>query len=221
MDFSITLAEKSRNQLMFKVVELESKVLELEAEVNAQPFHKKAGKLDYSVPNEEEKFILKSHTRGINSMAFHPTFGYLASASDDTTVKIWDFETGSFEKTLKGHTQAVQDVVFTADGQYLISCSNDLSIKIWDVSNNYACIRTLHGHDHAISGICFIPQGDLIVSVSRDCAVRVWEFATGFSSFNSRFCVKTLNGHSDWVRCLDYSESLNMLATAGSDQVIK
>ncbi|KAJ3275406.1 Platelet-activating factor acetylhydrolase IB subunit alpha [Terramyces sp. JEL0728] len=207
-------------RLQKKIGELESKILELEAEVNAQPFHKKAGKTEYSIPNDKEKFVLKSHSRGVNSITFHPSSGYLASASDDAAIKIWDFETGSFEKTLKGHTQPVQDVIFTPDGQYLVSCSNDLSIKVWDVSNNYTCVRTLHGHDHAISGICFIPQSDLLVSVSRDSTVRVWEFSTGLVDINIRFCIKTLSGHSDWIRCLDYSEKLAMLATAGNDQSI-
>jgi len=35
----------------------------------------------------------------------------MISASEDATVKVWDFETGDYERTLKGHTDIVQDLV--------------------------------------------------------------------------------------------------------------
>ena len=53
------------------------------------------------------------------SVAFHPTFNLLASASEDATVKIWDWETGEFERTLKGHTRSVADVAFDSRGNLL------------------------------------------------------------------------------------------------------
>ena len=55
----------------------------------------------------------------IAKVAFHPTFNLIASASEDATVKIWDWETGEFERTLKGHTKAVNDLDFDHKGQYL------------------------------------------------------------------------------------------------------
>jgi WD40 repeat protein len=41
----------------------------------------------------------------------------------------------------------------------------------------------------------------------------VWEVATGF-------CIKTLSGHSDWVRCLAVNASGSLLATGASDQAV-
>ena len=32
----------------------------------------------------------------------------MITASEDATVKVWDFETGDYERTLKGHTDSVQ-----------------------------------------------------------------------------------------------------------------
>lgn len=43
----------------------------------------------------------------------------MVTSSEDATVKVWDYETGDFEKTLKGHTDAVQDVAFDHTGKYL------------------------------------------------------------------------------------------------------
>ena len=53
---------------------------------------------------------------------FHPIFSIMISASEDATIKLWDFETGDYERTLKGHTDSVQ-----------VSINNDIIIKssIW------------------------------------------------------------------------------------------
>ena len=39
---------------------------------------------------------------------FHPIFTNMISASEDASIKLWDFETGDYERTLKGHTDSVQ-----------------------------------------------------------------------------------------------------------------
>ena len=54
----------------------------------------------------------------------------MISASEDATVKIWDFETGDYERTLKGHTDCVQDIAFDNSGKLLVSCAADMSIKV-------------------------------------------------------------------------------------------
>ena len=48
--------------------------------------------------------ILVHHYRVI----FHPIFTNMISASEDASIKLWDFETGDYERTLKGHTDSVQ-----------------------------------------------------------------------------------------------------------------
>jgi WD40 repeat protein len=72
----------------------------------------------------------------------------MASSSEDATIKLWDYETGKFEKTLKGHTDVVQKVAFSLpneDGESLLaSCAADLTIKLWE-TNEFACIKTLKG----------------------------------------------------------------------------
>ena len=47
------------------------------------------------------------------------SFSVMVTASEDATVKVWDYETGDFERTLKGHTDAVQDLSFDHTGKVL------------------------------------------------------------------------------------------------------
>lgn len=71
----------------------------------------------------------------------------MVSSSEDATIKVWDYETGDFERTLKGHTDAVQDIAFDQSGKFLASCSADLTIRLWDFQG-FDCIKTLHGKKH-------------------------------------------------------------------------
>lgn len=122
---------------------------------------------------------LKGHQKAVNCIHFHPHQNILASASDDSTIKVFDLESGSCEKTLKGHIMPVTSVKYTADGNLLVSASADLTIKIWDVSKEYICIRTLHGHEHTVSSVLILETLGQIVSASRDCSVRVWDIGNG------------------------------------------
>lgn len=71
------------------------------------------------LPRAPARHTLTSHRSPITRIAFHPTWTVLASASEDSTVKIWDWESGEFERTIKGHTKAVMDVDFDPKGNFM------------------------------------------------------------------------------------------------------
>ncbi len=55
----------------------------------------------------------------------------LATASSDTTVKLWNTTTGTEIKTLKGHTNRVLGVSFSPDGKMLATASEDTTVRLW------------------------------------------------------------------------------------------
>merc|ERR1719206_593494 len=66
----------------------------------------------------------------------------MISGSEDATIKLWDFETGDYERTMKGHTDSVQDVALDKDGKLLASCSADMSVKLWDFQTKWNTLVT-------------------------------------------------------------------------------
>jgi len=200
-------------RLQKKVNELEGKLSEAEKEfISGAPTREKRSPSEW-IPRPPEKFELSGHRAPVTRVIFHPVFSIMISASEDATIKLWDFETGDYERTMKGHTDSVQDVCLDKEGKLLASCSADMSVKLWDFST-YECLKTLHGHDHNVSSVAFLPTCDYVVSSSRDKTIKMWEVSTGF-------CVRTYTGHSQWVRMVRVSLCGGLLASCSNDQTVR
>ena len=57
------------------------------------------------------------------------------SASFDSTVRLWDPESGQCLHTLEYHTQPVYSVAFSPDGRYLATGSRDKLCLVWNVKD--------------------------------------------------------------------------------------
>jgi WD40 repeat protein/serine/threonine protein kinase len=125
-----------------------------------------------------------AHTDPIYALAFAPNGRYLASASQDKTVKLWDVQTGKEALTLRGHTDTVRSVAFSPQGQRLATASADSTIRIWDAApwsedSSTADVRTLaHGSDRT-AGAVFSVDGRTIASAAAGPALKIWNAASG------------------------------------------
>lgn len=216
--------EKKHEGLLEKkwtsVVRLQKKVMDLEAQVSEQQEAQKApmklgGPKDMTswIPRPPFRHELAGHRMAVTSVIFHPFYTIVATASEDATIKLFDYETGGLERTLKGHTNAVHDIAFSTDGALLASCSADTVVKLWSLEG-YENIKSMHGHDHSVTSVTFTPDSNYLVSASRDKTIKVWEISSGY-------CVKTLTGHSDWVRKARVSHDGSLIASVSSDQTVR
>ena len=97
---------------------------------------------------------------------------YLASASRDKTIKIWEVRNSRCVITLQGHDNWVTDLVFHPGGKYLLSSSDDKSMRIWDLSNGRCYRKILNAHDHFVSTIDM--RAKVVVTGSVDKTLKVW-----------------------------------------------
>jgi WD40 repeat protein len=57
---------------------------------------------------------MSDHSGSVNRMAFSGDGKWLATASDDQTVRLWELESHK-SRVLRGHTGPVADVLFAPD----------------------------------------------------------------------------------------------------------
>ncbi|WP_245894132.1 WD40 repeat domain-containing protein [Chamaesiphon polymorphus] len=120
-------------------------------------------------------------------MAFDPQGHLLATVGHDSSVKLWNADSGECYQTLCGHTGILGAVAFSPDGKILASGRSDLTIRLWDVSTE-ECFHVLTGHTSGVTSVCFLPvdparpietQPQILVSGSHDETIRLWDIKTG------------------------------------------
>jgi WD40 repeat protein len=68
------------------------------------------------------------------AVAVSPNGRWVASAGDDTTVRLWETASRKPLHTLRGHVGLVGSVAFSPDGRSLVSGSRHHTVKGWDLT---------------------------------------------------------------------------------------
>lgn len=102
-------------------MDLEKQISSLQEEIRSAPASRNVSAVDW-VPKTPARFALPGHRDIITRVAFHPVISLVATASEDMTIRIWDWESGECERTLRGHTKGVKDVDFDVNGRRLGNC---------------------------------------------------------------------------------------------------
>jgi len=76
---------------------------------------------------------MTGHQQLVNQVAFSPNGMWIASASFDKSVKLWNGMTGKFVTSLRGHVGPVYQVAWSADSRQLVSGSKDSTLKVGEM----------------------------------------------------------------------------------------
>ncbi|KAL2499622.1 WD-40 repeat family protein [Abeliophyllum distichum] len=137
----------------------------------------------WSMKQEKCVHDLKDHVKEIYTIRWSPTGPgtnnpnqalVLASASFDSTVKLWDIEQGKLRCSLNGHRNPVYALAFSPNGEYLASGSLDRSLHIWSLKES-KIIRTYTGNG-SIFEVCWNKEGDKIAACYANNEVCVLDF---------------------------------------------
>ncbi|ODQ65506.1 WD40 repeat-like protein [Nadsonia fulvescens var. elongata DSM 6958] len=115
-----------------------------------------------------------THDSRVARVAFHPSGRYLASASFDTTWRLWDLTRETELLLQEGHAKEVFALAMHPDGALVGSGGLDAIGRIWDIRSGKT-IMILDSHIREIYGLDFAPCGVEVVTAAGDGQVKVWD----------------------------------------------
>jgi WD40 repeat protein len=100
-----------------------------------------------------------------------------ASASSDSTIRIWNTTSNSSKFILTGHGSGVQGLKMISSDT-LASGSYDNTVKLWNITSG-SLIRTFTGHSSSIYFSVDLLSPQILASGSYDQTIKLWNISSG------------------------------------------
>ena len=167
------------------------------------------GIIKYWQPNFNNVKQWRAHEDTIRGMAFNPSDSKFVTASDDSTLKIFDFAEGSEELVLRGHQWDVRSCDWHPTKGLIVSGSKDHRVKLWE-SRSGKCLTTLSSSKNLVTKTVFEKtQGTLLATCGKDQIIRIFDLRMMRD-------VLLLRGHDSEVTSLAWHPThRNLLSTGG------
>jgi WD40 repeat protein len=99
----------------------------------------------------------RGHDNSVTAVAWSGAI--LASASADSTIRLWDVNTYALLGTLDGHQDSITSLAWSLDGARLASGGWDNTAKLWDMSKGSMLLRNWTPTGHAARDRVGLPDG--------------------------------------------------------------
>ena len=168
---------------------------------------------------KSESYILKQqgHLYGMNSLDFSLDGMYIATAGEDSKVKLWSTVSGFCIITLSEHIAPVTGVKFIGKGtgKALLSCSLDGTIRAHDLLR-YKNFRTfVTSTPVQFTSLACDSSGEIVCAGTLDpFQIYVWSLQSGH-------LLEVLAGHEGPIASLDFSPVGFTLASSSWDGTLK
>lgn len=155
---------------------------------------------------------LVGHDGPLSAIAYSPNGELLATGSWDGTIRIWNTADGSVRATLLGHQGHVNCLAFVEGSEHVLSGADDGVLKLWN--NTGDLLETIPAHAGDLLCLSVSKDGTLWATGGADRLVQVWNASTHQH-------VAQLEGHTDWVRGVVFTNDNDRLITASDDKCLR
>lgn len=171
----------------------------------------------WSLTREDGNFgfarrALRGHNHFVSDVVMSSDAQFALSGSWDTTLRLWEINTGKCTRRFVGHTKDVLSVAFSADNRQIVSGSRDRTIKLWNTLGECKFTIVEDCHNEWVSCVRFPPTLNVpvIVSAGWDKVVKVW-------NVNNCRIRTNLTGHSGYLNTVTVSPDGSLCASGGKD----
>lgn len=165
---------------------------------------------------------LVAHKEVVLDQAFSPDSKWLATASFDRTVEIWDLAGRKRLAAIRDHSDVVQSVAFHPSGRNIATGSNDKTAKLSGAATG-AGELTLNPELGGILAVAFSPDGRFLLTAGESPEIYWWELATIGATVTEAGWIasRKFPGHLGPVNDMRFSPDGKVLATAGADHTVR
>jgi predicted ATPase/WD40 repeat protein/GAF domain-containing protein/tRNA A-37 threonylcarbamoyl transferase component Bud32 len=162
---------------------------------------------------------IPGHKVGVWRIAVSPNGKLIATASEDKTAKIWDWQ-GNLITSLIGHQDVVRAVAFSPDNQIVATASYDKTVKLWTTQGKIIATLKKNNNDLGAGALNISPDGKMMATADLEGTIKLWQIEQEQGRVSVKLN-KTLKGHTEEVRKIIFSPDGRLIASANEDSTIK
>jgi WD40 repeat protein/serine/threonine protein kinase/DNA-binding SARP family transcriptional activator len=134
-----------------------------------------AGVIIFDAHSGEELLRIPSQD-GVCELRWSPDGTRIATASGDTTGRVWDTTTGEELTSFEQHHSFLCTVDFSLDGTMVVTGGDDGAARVWEADTGREVV-SLAGHEERVGFAAFSPDGRRVVTSSDDDLIRIWNIS--------------------------------------------
>ncbi|KAJ1736817.1 TOR complex subunit lst8 [Coemansia sp. BCRC 34490] len=121
----------------------------------------------YDVFGTSDSPVLKldGHKANVTAVEFTQDYKFLATSSEDETIRWWDVYAGNCKRVLK-NSSIVNDIAIHPDPrqELIVSCDQKGAVRVWSWRHKENLCQAVPHSDVAVRSVAISPNGQLVVA---------------------------------------------------------
>jgi hypothetical protein len=157
------------------------------------------------------RLVVRDAAGPVDALTIDGNGRFLAIASRDGGVRVWDLENGRQISRLAAG--AVRALAVSRTDRLVVTAGDNGRVTLWDTGGNKE-IRRFAGHQGAVLAAALSADGTVLATGGADRTVRLWDVGSGRQT-------AVIKGHDGPVTAVAFDAAGQTLASGGDDRTIR